>query len=96
LREFLGRIPVKNFLGEKLMLSHIYSVAREFEKEHGFSPNVLYMNYTHLECLKQQLEDPNDFNSILVFLGMELILEPNTVDPCVSWARRPWTQAVYV
>ena len=56
------------------MLSYIYSVAKEFEIEHGYSPNCIYMNYAHLECLKQQLDDPNDFNSILVFLGMELIL----------------------
>ena len=26
-------------------------------------------------------QDPNDFNSILVFLGMELILEQNAADP---------------
>ena len=78
------------------MLSRIYSVAKDFENEHGFSPNILYMNYTHLECLKQQLEDPNDFNSILVFLGMELILEQNAADPSVSWSRRPWTQAVHI
>lgn len=78
------------------MLSRIYSVAKDFESEHGFSPNVLFMNYTHLECLKLQLEDPNDFNSILVFLGMELILEQAAIDPSVSWARRPWTQAVHI
>jgi hypothetical protein len=78
------------------MLSYIYSVAKEFEQEHGFSPNLLYMNYAHLECLKQQLEDPNDFNSILVFLGMELILEQETVHPSVAWAHTPWKQAVHI
>lgn len=77
------------------MLSYIYSVAKEFEQEHGFSPNLLYMNYTHLECLKQQLEDPNDFNSILVFLGMELILEQDTTNPNVAWANVPWNEAVH-
>ena len=78
------------------MLSYIYSVAKQFEHEHGFYPNLLYMNYAHLECLKQQLEDPNDFNSILVFLGMELILEQDTISPCVAWAKTPWKEAVYV
>ena len=58
------------------MLSTIYSVAKEFEKEHGFSPNCLYMNYGHLEALKQQSQEkaqkpektnakgPLDFNRI--------------------------------
>jgi len=78
------------------MLSYIYSVAKEFEREHGFSPNLLYMNYAHLECLKLQLDDPNDFNSILVFLGMELILQQEAVHPSVAWARSPWKQAEYI
>jgi hypothetical protein len=78
------------------MLSYIYSVAKEFEQEHGFSPNLVYMNYAQLECLKQQLEDPNDFNAILVFLGMELILEQETINPCVAWANVPWKEAVHI
>lgn len=78
------------------MLSFIYNVAKAFEKEHGFSPNLIYMNYAHLECLKLQLEDPHDFNSILVFLGMELILRPDATRPSVAWAHTPWKEAVYV
>ena len=78
------------------MLSYIYSVAKEFEQEHGFSPNLVYMNYAQLECLKQQLEDPNDFNAILVFLGMELILEQETINPSVAWANVPWKEAVHI
>ncbi|WP_455203558.1 hypothetical protein [Kaarinaea lacus] len=77
------------------MLSTIYSVAKEFEKEHGFSPNCLYMNYGHLEALKQQLEDPYEFNSLLVFLGMELILTQNINHPSVGWAHAPWKEAIH-
>ena len=77
------------------MLSYIYSVAKEFEQEHGFSPNLLYMNYAHLECLKQQLEDPYEFNSLLVFLGMELILTQNINYPSVGWAHAPWKEAIH-
>jgi len=54
------------------------------------------MNYAHLECLKQQLEDPNDFNSILVFLGMELILQQEANNPSVAWAHTPWKEAVHI
>ena len=77
------------------MLSYIYSVAKEFEREHGFSPNLIYMNYAQLECLKQQLEDPYDFNSILVFLGMELILQDDIISPSVAWSRSPWKEVVH-
>jgi len=78
------------------MLSTIYQVAKNFEKEHGISPNLLFMNYAHLECLKQQLDDPYDFNSVLVFLGMELILQDHAVNPSVSWSKTPWKEAVFV
>ena len=78
------------------MLSHIYRAAQEFEKEHGFPPNLLYMNYAHLECLKQQLEDPNDFNDLVRFLGMELIVTQESAQPTVAWVRSPWRQALAV
>lgn len=78
------------------MLNQIYSVAKDFEYEHGFCPNILYMNYPQLECLKQQLEDPNDFNAILVFMGMELIIEQEVAMPCVAWSKAPWKEAVHV
>ena len=78
------------------MLSTIYRVAKAFEKEHGFSPNLIYMNYAHLECFKQELEDPYEFNSILVFMGMELILQENTISSCVAWSRTPWKEAIRV
>jgi len=78
------------------MLNQIYSVAKDFETEHGFCPNIVYMNYAHLECLKQQLDDPYDFNAILVFMGMELIIEQEASNPSVAWAKSPWKEAVHV
>ena len=76
------------------MLSYIYSISKEFENEHGFPPNLLYMNYGHLECLKQQMAEPNDFNSLITFLGMELIVSQEIAHPTVAWAHSPWKQAV--
>jgi hypothetical protein len=76
------------------MLSFIYRVSQQFEKEHGFSPNTLYMNYAHLECLKQQLENPNDFVAVTDLLGMELVIAQETVHPNVAWLSEPWKGAI--
>ena len=76
------------------MLSYIYNVSRQFEKEHGYSPNTLYMNYAHLECLKQQLDNPNDFEAVTSLLGMELMISQDSVHPSVAWFVEPWKQAV--
>ncbi|WP_455198855.1 hypothetical protein [Kaarinaea lacus] len=75
------------------MLSFIYNVSQKFEKTHGYSPNTLYMNYAHLECLKQQLENPLDFEAITSLLGMELIIAQDAIHPTVSWHSEPWKQA---
>lgn len=76
------------------MLSFIYRVSQQFESEHGYSPNTLYMNYAHLECLKQQLKNPTDFNSVTDLLGMELIITQESVHPSVAWLAEPWKNAI--
>ncbi|HHH47868.1 MAG TPA: hypothetical protein ENK51_03155 [Gammaproteobacteria bacterium] len=76
------------------MLSFIYNVCQAFEKEHGYSPNTLRMNYAHLECLKQQLENPNDFNAVTELLGMELLISQDATHPTVGWLQTPWKHAI--
>jgi hypothetical protein len=78
------------------MLSFIYNVGQKFENEHGYSPNTLYMNYAHLECLKQQLENPLDFEAVTSLLGMELIVTADSVRPSVAWRSEPWKSAICV
>lgn len=78
------------------MLSYVYQVTSQFEMEHGFSPNLIYMNYTHLECLKQEMEDPLDLDSMVQLLGMEIIVHQDVVHPTVSWADSPWKHAISV
>ena len=74
------------------MLSFIYQIANEFEHEHGFSPNLLYMNYTHLECLKQEIYDPEDFEAMVQLLGMEIVISSQAPLPTVTWSEAPWRQ----
>ena len=76
------------------MLSYIYNVGLQFEKEHGYSPNTLTMNYAHLECLKQQLENPMDFEAVTSLLGMELVISQEAIHPTVAWLSEPWKKAI--
>lgn len=76
------------------MLSFIYQIANEFEQEHGFSPNLLYVNYTHLECLKQEILDPEDLESMVQLLGMEIVLHQQAALPVVTWSEAPWKQTL--
>ena len=76
------------------MLSYVYQVASQFEHEHGYSPNLLYLNYTHLECLKLELSEPLDLENIVQLLGMELIVHQDVVNPTVTWADSPWKHAI--
>jgi len=76
------------------MLSFIYQIANEFEHEHGFSPNLLCMNYTHLECLKQEIFDPDDLDSIVQLLGMEIVISSKNALPNVTWSEAPWRQSL--
>jgi len=78
------------------MLNYVYQVVSQFETEHGYSPNLIYLNYTHLECLKQEMADPHDLDGIVQLLGMEIIIHQDVVHPMVSWANAPWKQAISV
>jgi hypothetical protein len=79
---------------ERAMLSFIYHIANEFEQEHGFSPNLICMNYTHLECLKQEILDPDDLESIVQLLGMEIVVHQQASLPTVTWSEAPWRQTL--
>jgi hypothetical protein len=66
------------------MLSYIYRIASEFQKEHGYPPNTLFLNRQHLarlelECAGVRIE------RILELLGMEIRVEQESGHPHVGW-----------
>jgi len=69
------------------MLNYIYRLIRDFEREHGIQPNLLYINPVHLQHLKDSLDETYDFQSIRNLLKMELIIIQDTVHPHVAWAQ---------
>ena len=69
------------------MLSFINRLVREFELEHGFRPNLLYLNRFHAEHLKAAFDPDYTMAQILDVLGMELIIENNITQPHVAWTQ---------
>lgn len=68
------------------MLSFLYRMANTFEREHGFRPNVLYLNNQHFLQLKSQLNNIKDLDALNQLLGMELVLDAELTQPHVAWS----------
>lgn len=66
------------------MLSYIYRIASEFQKEHGYPPNTLLLNRQHLARLKLELAGVK-IETILEFLEMEIRVERESGHPHVGW-----------
>lgn len=69
------------------MLGFIVRLVNSFEKEHGFRPNLLYLNRTHSEHLKNAFDETFSFSQITQMLQMEIIIEPEAMHPRVSWTQ---------
>jgi hypothetical protein len=78
------------------MLSFIYQLAHEYEQEHGFRPNVLYLNRTHFAQLQGQLAEIHNLGTMSKLLGMEIVLEDDLTHPHVAWSTVDWQRAVAV
>jgi hypothetical protein len=68
------------------MLSFLYRIFTDFERRHGVSPNLLYLNYRHLQQLQDSLPALQDTAALLERLDMELILQNDVVHPRVAWS----------
>ncbi len=67
------------------MLDYIYRLARDFEKAHGFNPNLLYLNADHAQHLKLSFDGSLTQQQIKQWLGMEVIIAQDIVHPHVCW-----------
>lgn len=78
------------------MLSFLCRLANKFEQEHGYRPNVLFMNKNHFDSLFDALAEIKDLDALTKFMGMELILSPDSCQPHVGWSPVEWKHAVTV
>jgi len=69
------------------MLSFIYRLVNDFQREHRFRPNVLYINPIHLDRLHSDFANQKDLVEISRLLDMEILLSPDAVHPHVAWSQ---------
>lgn len=67
------------------MLSFIYRLCQEFERDMGYAPNVLFINAAHLDRLRDSLAGETDLDVIRHYLGLEILLRADAVHPSVNW-----------
>ncbi len=67
------------------MLDYIYRLMRDFEAEHGFSPNLLYLNQSHGDYVKLSFDETFSLQQIMEILGMEVVIDQEIIHPRVSW-----------
>lgn len=70
------------------MLSFIYQLAHTFELEHGYPPNLLYLNPRHYSALMNALPEESTHDSLRLRLEMEIILTDEVIHPHVAWTER--------
>jgi len=71
------------------MISFIYWLSRNYERSHGVKPNVLYINLSHFEHLRQEFSDPDDVEAIRRLLGMNILITPEAMHPHLSNTDKP-------
>ena len=76
------------------MLSFIYRLVSEFEQEHGYKPNLLYVNEEHAERLTEGFDCQHDLHAIMGLLNMEIIIDKGVIHPHVAWMRMAQKRAV--
>lgn len=69
------------------MLGFIIRLVSNYEKEHGFRPNLLYINKVHCQHLKDAFDEKFSFSHIAEMLQMEIIVEPDATHPSVAWTQ---------
>lgn len=67
------------------MLSYIFRLISDFEKEHGIHPNLLHLNSSHIGYLKMAFKEGYSLHQIMNILEMELIIEEDIIHPHVVW-----------
>lgn len=67
------------------MLSYILRLAFDFERNHGFWPNVLYLNTEQYRHWQAEFECSDDFDEVNRRLAMEIIISVDALHPHVGW-----------
>lgn len=69
------------------MISFILRLIDEFKQEHGYQPNLLYLNEFHLTHLKSGFAEDFTLQVICEVFQMELIVNREVIHPHVAWTQ---------
>lgn len=67
------------------MLSFLFRLIRAYQREHGFLPNVLYLNELHYQKLCESLPDLSGHDDLSAFLKLEIIISAEATHPNLAW-----------
>jgi hypothetical protein len=67
------------------MLSFVYQLVNRFESSHGYRPNLLYINPTHLKHLQNSFAAGYDLVDIMEMFKMEFVVDSEALHPHVAW-----------
>ena len=67
------------------MLSFLFRLIRAYHREHGFLPNVLYLNDLHYQKLCESLPDLPGHEDLSAFLGLEIVISMEATHPSLAW-----------
>lgn len=67
------------------MLSFISGLCSVFGRQHGFAPNVVYVNSQHYDSLVNELAGLSGHAALREKLGMEIIVGEDVMHPRVGW-----------
>ena len=81
------------------MLSYLFRLIDQFQRQHGVEPNLLYVNELHMAELKKavaygQNTQSISEQSISEFLKMEFIISREITHPHVAWTQAGQRMAV--
>jgi hypothetical protein len=82
-----GVLVPENNPGDPAMLSYILGMAFRFEREHGCSPNLLYLNQEHMQRLSVEM-GVSAVRQLSEKLGLAVMVYPNIVHPQVVCLHR--------
>jgi hypothetical protein len=66
------------------MLSFLYRLIRGFQWEHGFPPNVVYLNPLHYRALRENLSALTH-EQAENFLQLQIVLVADALHPRMAW-----------
>jgi len=75
------------------MISFLCRLANKFETEHGFRPNILYLNPKHYSQLRADLANIKNLDELVTFLGMEVVLAGEMSHPHVAYSVVEWEKS---